>query len=238
MPTTPSCNSGIEHAERRRRSLARRRTALRRSASACSCMPPSMSRRSRLSASSCCASSSARAGVVGEQALDAERHVGEPAGGVEARARARSRGRRRSPRRGVAAGRPRTAPRRPACARRRGCAQSLRDEEAVVGVEPHHVGHGAERDQVEQRGEVRLVARVERAARAQLGAQREQHVEHHADAGDVLARETAAGLVRIDDARRRRQRAPGQVVVGHQHLDASALARRPRLRRWRCRCPR
>ena len=35
--------------------------------------------------------------------------------------------------------------------------QPLRDEAAVVGVEPDDVGDGAERDQVEQRVEARLV---------------------------------------------------------------------------------
>jgi hypothetical protein len=39
----------------------------------------------------------------------------------------------------------------------------------------------------------------EGAARAQLGARGQQHVEHHADAGDRLALEAAAGLVGVDD---------------------------------------
>jgi hypothetical protein len=68
--------------------------------------------------------------------------------------------------------------------------QTLRDQAAVVGVEPDDVGDGAERDQVEQRVEARLVLGRERAAPAQLAAQREQHVEHHADAREALARES------------------------------------------------
>ncbi len=60
------------------------------------------------------------AGVVGQQAFDAERHVGEPAGRVDARARARSRSRRWWPRRACGP-RPRTAPRCPPASRRRGC---------------------------------------------------------------------------------------------------------------------
>jgi hypothetical protein len=79
---------------------------------------------------------------------------------------------------------------------------------------------------------------VEHAALAQLGAQRQQHVEHHADAGDRLALEVAARLVRVDDHAPVRQLRAGQVVVGHQHLQAQRVARRPRRRRWRCRCPR
>ena len=64
-------------------------------------------------------------------------------------------------------------------------------------VEPHDVGDGAERDEVEQRAEVGLRPRREarRAARSRARS-REQHVEHHADAGEVLAREAAARLVR------------------------------------------
>ena len=77
--------------------------------------------------------------------------------------------------------------------------QALRDQAAVVAVEPHDVGDGAERDQVEQGVEPRLLGDAELAARAQLGAQRQQHVEGDADAGQVLAREGAAGLVRVDD---------------------------------------
>jgi hypothetical protein len=59
--------------------------------------------------------------------------------------------------------------------------------------------------------------------RAQLGPQRQQHIEHHADAGNRLAGERAAGLVRVDDhigLGQHRQLGGGQVVVGHQHLQA------------------
>ena len=37
--------------------------------------------------------------------------------------------------------------------------QALRDQDAVVGVERHDVGDGAERDEVEQRVEIGLVCR-------------------------------------------------------------------------------
>ena len=69
------------------------------------------------------------------------------------------------------------------------------------------------------------MGRVKHAALAQFGAQRQQHVEHHADAGDGLALERAAGLVRVDDHVGVGQadllvEQRGQVVVGHQHLQA------------------
>ena len=68
-------------------------------------------------------------------------------------------------------------------------------------------------------------ARGKGAALAQQRARRQQHVEHHADAGEMLAGEFAARLVGIDDQRRVRQRRRGQVVVGDQHLDAERCRR-------------
>ena len=86
------------------------------------------------------------------------------------------------------------------------------------------------------------VAVGKRTARAQLGARGQQHVEHHADAGDALAAEAAGRLVRVDDdvgvgQQHRAVDQRRQVVVGHQHLHAERRARAPRRRGWRCRCP-
>ena len=62
----------------------------------------------------------------------------------------------------------------------------------------------------------------------QLGAQCQQHIKHHAHTGDGLAFKSAAGLVGVHDdvgigqpdaAVHQR----GQVVVGHQHLQAQRL---------------
>ena len=123
---------------------------------------------------------------------------------------------------------------------------------AVVGVELHDVGHGAQRDQGEQRvelglqglvcphaphcvwfaaphGGARALGRpggarcVKHTACAQLGAQGQQHVEHHAHPGHGFALERAAGLVGVDDGVGRRQRGAGQVVVGDEHLQAQGL---------------
>ena len=116
--------------------------------------------------------------------------------------------------------------------------QPLPDQDAVVAIEPDDVSDGAERDQIEQMIEARLGCNVEGVARAQFGAQCEQHIEHHADARQMLARESAAGLVRIDDAGGSRQHGAGQVMVGDQHRDAELVRARPRLRRSRCRCRR
>jgi hypothetical protein len=88
--------------------------------------------------------------VVGDQRFDAERHVREASGGVEARAdheaevHAAGLGR-------IAAG----GAEEGANARRQlalaHALQALIDEDAVVAVELDHVGDGAERDEVEQR---------------------------------------------------------------------------------------
>ena len=104
--------------------------------------------------------------------------------------------------------------------------QALRDQDAVVRIELHHVGDRAERDQVEQAVEARLGMRVgEGVAAAQFRPQREQHVEHHADARDALARKRAARLVRIDDRARGRQFVARQVVIGDEHVDAERVRR-------------
>ena len=106
---------------------------------------------------------------------------------------------------------------RPARIRASPCATSVR----LIRVEPHDVGHGPERDQIEEGRQIGRLAIREHAALAQECARGRQHVEHHTDAGQVLAGERAARLVRIDDQRRRRQRRGGQVMVGDQHVDAA-----------------
>ena len=80
--------------------------------------------------------------------------------------------------------------------------EALRDQAAVVGVELHHVGHGAQRHQVEQRVELRLGAvpskrRARAARRAAPAARRTSRRRRR-----CLAREAAARLVGVDDARR------------------------------------
>ena len=164
--------------------------------------------------------------VVGGQAFDAQRHVREAAGGVDARpqckAEVEARGACRHP-----------PGRREQCRHASLHApgahplQALRHQAAVVAVQPHHVGYRAQRHQVEQGVQLGLVGGVEQAAAALLGAQRQQHVEHHADAGQGLALETAAGLAGVDDdvgvgQLHRAFAVDGrQMVVGHQHLQAA-----------------
>ena len=120
-------------------------------------------------ASSVAASSCGARGVVGEQAFDAERHVGQAPGGVQAR-----------PDREAEVGSARLARIAPGDREQRGDArlhaagadplQPVRDEAAVVAVEADDVGDGAERDQVEQGVEPRLRPRASNSPRSRSSA--------------------------------------------------------------------
>ena len=136
--------------------------------------------------------------VVGQQAPDADRHVREPARGIEARAgdEAQVEGRGLS---GVAARHFEEGAHAGLGAAGAQARQALVDKNAVRLIETHDVGHRAKRHQVEKLREIGLVARGESPRFAQMCAQRDQHIEHHAHAGDVLARECTVGLVRVDD---------------------------------------
>ena len=235
MPTTPSWKSGSNTQIAGGGSSPSSNSASAIS-SACSRMPPSMSRRSRLMPSSVRASSSARAGVVGQQAFDAQRHVGQPAGGVDARAQREAEveggGRLRlaaggGEQAGQAAGQRAGADAlRPCATRRRLLASSFTTSATVPSATS---GSSA--------SSLGCVCASKHAARAQFGAQRQQHVEHHAHAGDRLALEAAARLVRVDDHVGVRQ-LPGRAGGGRSPAPAGpARWPRPRRRRWRCRCP-
>ena len=107
--------------------------------------------------------------IVAAQAGDAEAHVLEPAGGIDARAEAEGQIGRgqfgRAPLRHLDQG-------RNACARRTSAnpLQAGGDEHAIVVVERNQVGDGAERDQIEQSRQIRFAAACVAAVTAQLGA--------------------------------------------------------------------
>ena len=194
----------VEQGERRRVPPG---SIVRSSSSACSCIPASMSRRSRLIASSCCAISSARPSSV-DQAFDAERHVGQPA-------RALRRGPSAKPRSKPDAARARgrrwgTTRRSPAAAAGAHPLQSLPTRSGCC-IEPHDVGDGAERDQIEQAVDAARARVSIRAAPAQLGAQRQQDIEHDPDARDALLGNSQPGWFGLTMHARRavRRRAGG-----------------------------
>ena len=64
---------------------------------------------------------------------------------------------------------------------------------------------------------------AERTTFAQLRAQRQQYIEHHANAGDCLAREWTARLVGVDDGCRVRQPLTRQVMIGNDHINCKRL---------------
>ncbi len=136
--------------------------------------------------------------LIAEQAFDADRHVAQPTRGIDARRQRKTeiqgRGHGGAPTRHFEQSRH---------ARRQGARadapEALCDQAAVVGVQLHHVGHRAQGHQGQQAVQARLSLKTEDPARAQFGAQGEQHIEHHADASDGFAREGAARLVRVDD---------------------------------------
>ena len=101
--------------------------------------------------------------------------------------------------------------------------QALGDQAAVVGVQPHHVSHGAQSHQRQQAIHLGLAFGIEYTPVAHLGPQGQQHVEHHTHPGDCFAFKRATGLVGVDDDAIGGQHRfavclCGQVVVGHQHL--------------------
>ena len=93
-------------------------------------------------------------------------------------------------------------------------------------IERHHIGHRAQRHQIEQAAQIRLgQAACKTAARAQIGAQSHQHIKNHPHAGQIFALKAAAGLVGVDNDAVGHG-VGGQVVVGDDHLQPQGL--RPR----------
>ena len=117
------------------------------------------------------------------------------------------------------------------------CAQTRRSPALrAAGAGPRRPGHGCWHPAAPGRRRCRPrpgraappdPARAPASSRcvAQVPAQGQQHVEHHADASEHLAGEGVAAQVRIDDGIGRRQRLAGQVVVGDQHLPTARLGR-------------
>ena len=220
-PTTPWCQSSSN----RQIVLAASTVSASSFASASSCMSLSISRRSRLSWSSCRASSSPRSKLsVARHSMPTVMSVRRPA--------ALMRGPIAKPRsiaRAVRASLPATwnsaaipACSRPLRMRSSPCAtriRLLRSSRTTSATVPSATRSSSAI-------EPRLRGGREAAAGAQFRAQRQQHVEHHADAREVLAREAAARLVRVDDARGVRQHRAGQVMVGDEHGDAEFVGAR------------
>ncbi len=197
MPACQPPSNSVRPGGRSPSAMRRFRTA----ASASSRMRPSISRRSRFSRSSSPASVSASPGIIRQQAADADRHVVDPPGRIEARRdlvaelarRQLVQAATRDARERHEAGR---------CRARAHAAQAFLDEDAVVAVERHHVGDRAERHEVE---EIRDRRQALVAALLQLAGQRRHEVERDADARQRPAAELRAGQVRVHVRRAVRQ---------------------------------
>ena len=124
-------------------------------------------------------------GVVGEQTLDSVFHRRETPGRVDARSDAKT----EVARRGVSHATARHAEERGDSRVRAPFAdalESLRDEDAVVLVELHDVGHRAEGDEVDEFVEAGLRLRRKGARVAKSRAKGEEHVKDDADACERL----------------------------------------------------
>jgi hypothetical protein len=64
---------------------------------------------------------------------------------------------------------------------------------------------------------------AERAAFAQFDPQRQHQVEHYADAGQILAREAAARLIRVNDAPGIREHGARQMMIGNENAHAQRI---------------
>ena len=155
--------------------------------------------------------------AVGEQAGDADAHVVQPAGGVQARAHHKAEV--GSADFGVVA----ASDFQQGQDARSGfaladAADALLYENPVVVVQRYYVRHGSQCDQVQQAAQVGLRVR-QQVVVSQVFAQGCQHIEHHTHAGGILAQERAAGLIGVHDGIGVWQFVTGQVVVGDDNLD-------------------
>ena len=159
MPTTPGCQAGTAH-HQRRMPLRRLRSAAARSAS--SSIAASTSWRWRFTASSVAASVAASTGSSHSSSAQPEIGLGDPPGGVDARAEREAAGAG-----GRAIARLRHVEQRGDAGTRapRHHLQPLADQRAIDTGQRHHVADRRQRDEVEQADQVGLLARVEEALR-------------------------------------------------------------------------
>ena len=98
-------------------------------------------------------------------------------------------------------------------------AQALLYEDPVVVIQGYHIRNRSQGHKIKQAAEVWL--RIGQATGfPELFAQRREHVEHHANAGGVLAKEGATRLIGIDDGIGIRKFLARQVMIGNHHRHA------------------
>ncbi|MNG93596.1 hypothetical protein D3C79_525670 [compost metagenome] len=103
--------------------------------------------------------------------------------------------------------------------------QPLMDQDAVVAIERHHVGDGAERHQIQvirHIGGANALTLIP-AGLPQMGVERRHQVEGDPHPGQGLGGEVAATLVRVHYRIGSGQLMTRQVMIGDQHLHAGRL---------------
>ena len=172
-------------------------------------------------------------GVGRGQQPHAEVRFADPAAGVDPRPEREAE---------VAAGRRLHQPRRlgkcrePDILPRRHDPQALGHEGAVEALKPCDIGHGAERDQVEQVEDLGLGERLEGTASAQFAEQRDAEQERHAHGGKMPVRGAVRALVEavgIDQRMGDREQAGALVVVDDDHVEPGRAGLLQRLERLR-----
>ena len=175
----------------------------------------------------------ASSGSVDGQQPHAEVGLADPAAGVDPRAERETE---------VAAARRLHQPRRlgerahPDILPPRHDLEALRDEGAVEGLQPRDVRDGAERDEVEQVDELRLLAVCEEAAAAKLAHQRHAEQERHSDRREVTVRRAELAFVEpvgVDQREGDRKRRRALVMVDDDHVEAGVLRLLKRFERLR-----
>ena len=91
--------------------------------------------------------------------------------------------------------------------------EAVLDQDAIFALQRHHVGHGGERDQVEQMK--RQIGR-----QPQRRHQRLDQLEGDTRAAEMIGAGSVVCPLRIDDRERRRQLLTRQMVIGHDDVDA------------------
>ena len=160
--------------------------------------------------------------IVGQQALDSDRHVVEPASRVETRpdlvgqVRCNDIANRSS---GAFDERPDTRQTTPCT----NPAQPLVHQNAIVAIERHEIGNRSERNEIEQvcNGGRSLAE----SARVDFPGQRSKQIERDTHASEGLAGKGIALDIGIHDCRRGWQLRGRQVVVGDQRIDAQRVRR-------------
>ena len=165
-----------------------------------------------------------RGQVIAEQALNPQTHVIQPAGGIQPWPENKTQITTGQPL-GTASGHvqqcrnPRTA------TASTNARQPLVHQNAVIGIQRHHIRHGTQGHQIKQLPQIRLGARGKIALFTQMCPKRQHDIENHPDPGNTLAGKVTARLIRIDDGIGHRQLLGGQMVIGHHHLQTGGLGR-------------